>query len=363
MSMDMVANIARGSSSIPATIDDSSINDVTSLSELKFKDIYMLESGPAFMRGLVTRFRNRTPILTGIPLGVRPEIAMLQKRIFRKGEERNEFFEDFNGLRFRVTKMPTVTGICYTLRRLPWPLERFPKIAGIPGVVARTFMNLGRPEDGKGLILICGKTGSGKTTTACSLLQEYLMIYGDVASTIEDPVELPMEGAYGANSHGYCFQHEVVSNDFESAMKRALRETPRYIFFGEIRGRKEAKEALMASINGHVVISTIHAGSVLQAIDRIVSLASADSGEKIARQELATGIKAVSYQNIVPNKQGAYGEHLEMQSLFIHDQDMRARSLIANGDTNQLSLDLERQEIRIHRGENPMDYNSHGEHR
>lgn len=357
-----VADLRRVGASLPAIIDDDNVNKIENLKDLSFNDIYMSEDGRAFMRGLETKFRNRTPPLTGIPFGVRDEVSLLQKRIFRKGESKNEFFEDFDGLRFRVTKMPAVTGTWYTLRRSLWPIPRFPGLSGIKPAISKTFGRLGRPSDGKGLILFCGETGSGKTTTACSLLQEYLLCYGDIASTIEDPVELLMEGPYGANAHGYCFQHEVVNGDFETAMKRALRETPRYIFFGEIRGRREAKEALMASINGHVVISTIHAGNVKQGLDRLISLASADGSVELARQELSMGIKAIIHQKLVMNTD-APGKRLDLQSLFVHEQDMRIRNLISSGETKQLANDIERQQIRIERGENPLDFSMEDESR
>ena len=355
MSGSFVSDLRRVGATLPAIIDDSNVNEIDKLSKLNFNDIYMAEDGRAFMRGLETKFKNRTPPLTGIPLGVKSEMSLLQKRVFKKGENSDSFFEDFEGMRFRVTKMPAITGTWYTLRRSLWPIPRFPILKGIPPIVPKTLGRLGRPSEGTGLILFCGETGSGKTTTACSLLQEYLLSYGDIASTIEDPVELLMEGPYGPNAHGFCFQHEVVQNNFEQAMKRALRETPRYIFFGEIRGRQEAKEALMASINGHVVISTIHAGNVKQGLDRLVSLASDNGSVELARQELSMGIKAVIHQRLLMNEDSP-GKRLDMECLFIHDDDTRIRHLIAQGETRQLSYDLERQAIKINRDESPIDY-------
>lgn len=339
---------------IPPVIDDDDVNSIKSLSELGFTDIYISMDGEAFMRGLETKFKNRTPPLTGIPYGVNEEVNALQKRIFKKGENSDSFFDEYNGVRYRVTKMPTKKKTWFTLRRSLWPIPRFVTLKGIPKIVAKTFGRLGRPSDGKGLILFCGETGSGKTTTAYSLLMEYLLGYGDIATTIEDPVEILIEGPCGDNSQGYCFQHEVENNDFEAAIKLALRETPRYIFFGEIRGHKEAAEALRASLNGHIVISTIHAGNVQQCVDRIISLAN-DGNIDMARQSLAMGIKAIVHQRLSYDKDSS-GKVLDLQTLFVHEKDTRVRNLIASGDTRQLASDIERQKLRIERGESPLDY-------
>ena len=339
---------------LPALVNDKRLNSVDQLSKLAFTDIYMSEGGGAFFRGLETSLNHKTPPLVGIPSGVREDVQRLQQQIFYKGREKNEFFTDYDGMRFRVTKMPAMTGTWYTLRRTMWPIPRFAGLNGIHPMATRALGALGNPQKGgKGLILFCGETGSGKTTTGFSLLQEYLISYGDIASTIEDPVELLMEGAYGANAHGYCFQHEVVNRDFESAMRRALRETPRYIFFGEIRGRDEAREALLASINGHVVLSTIHSGSVIQAIDRIVSLASNGGNENIARTDLSTGISAVIHQDLILNPNGP-GKKLNMDYLFFGKESVRARNLIKSGQTNQLVTDMERQKSLMAQNEFPI---------
>ena len=118
-------------------------------------------------------------------------------------EVRREFFVDMDGVRYRVAKIDSVDGVWYALRRSKFPIPRLGEI----GINPRIIQYLGQIGRRHGLILFARATGNGKTTTACSLLQEYLLSYGDVAITIKDHLNSPLNGTHG--DFGRCFQIKV----------------------------------------------------------------------------------------------------------------------------------------------------------
>ncbi len=203
---------------------------------------------------------------------------------------------DYNGMRLRATRLETARGeVWAALRRLP---NRPPQLEtlGLISQLPSLLQDLGRRS---GLILICGASGQGKTTTASSLLMRFLETYGGVGFTLEDPVEYDIEGRQGEN--GYCYQTEIKNEDEWGLMlKRALRWHPRYITVGEIRTPDAANQVLRAATSGHTVVATMHAGSMEEALEGLLQLAEQESGAR-APLLLAAGLTAVIYQSFAPS--------------------------------------------------------------
>jgi twitching motility protein PilT len=198
---------------------------------------------------------------------------------------------NYDGMRLRVTRLETAKGeVWAALRRLPdhpLPLEQLGLIPQLPHVL----QELGRRS---GLILVCGASGQGKTTTISSLLMRYLETYGGVSFTLEDPVEYDMEGRIGTS--GYCYQTEIKEEaQWGIMLKRALRWHPRYITVGEIRTSDAANQVLRAATSGHTVLATMHAGSMEEALEGLLQLAEQELGAR-APLLLAAGLAAVVYQ-------------------------------------------------------------------
>jgi twitching motility protein PilT len=121
---------------------------------------------------------------------------------------------------------------------------------------------------------------------------------GGVAFTIEDPVEYDMEGRRGKN--GFCYQVEVgTEKDWAELLKRSLRWHPRYIFVGEIRTPDAANQLLRAATSGHLVITTMHAGTIEEALEGLLQLAEQAIGDR-APLLLAAGLTAVIHQALTP---------------------------------------------------------------
>lgn len=322
-----------------------------SINDLEFTDLYFSERGDVFLRGALDA---ESEPLSKLPASMISDIDRVRKIIFSRQiqpTDPDSYFMDYENTRYRVTRINEINGVWYTMRR---SLKVVPELESLlfpkPAVV-----ELGRIGHSHGLILLAGRTGDGKTTTCYSLLQEYLIGFGGPAVTIEDPPELQMSGPVGR--YGHCFQMEVLDGDFTSALKKTMRFTPRYIMVGEIRSRDEAQEVLRASINGHVVLSTIHAGSIQEAIQSLLKL-SVDASTNIdfARHTLSQGIAAVIHQKLVTSEdQGVIKRTPEATFLFMGDDASSARMKLREGKIEQLSNDIAQQQLRIRNRQPPID--------
>jgi len=146
-----------------------------------------------------------------------------------------------------------------------------------------------------GIILVTGPTGSGKSTTLASLINEICKNDSKHIITIEDPVE------YVFNSNKSVISQRQVGIDTESfsdGIKYALRQDPDVIFIGEIRDRETMAAALKASETGHLVLSTLHTNDAVQTINRIINLFE-ESNRDLARRQLAETLRATIAQKLV----------------------------------------------------------------
>jgi len=146
-----------------------------------------------------------------------------------------------------------------------------------------------------GLVLICGITGSGKSTTIAAILQRINEQRNVHMITIEDPIEYLFK-----DSKAVISQREIGIDvpDFSTALRALVREDPDVVFIGELRDKETFEAALQASETGHLVFSTIHASSASQAFGRIYDLFNPDERESI-RHMLAYHMQAILYQKLV----------------------------------------------------------------
>ncbi len=200
----------------------------------------------------------------------------------------------FGAMRLRASKIINTRKQAWVaLRRIE---ERPPSIdsLGFTQPMTNVMHELGKRD---GLILICGATGQGKTTTAGAMMYDYLYRYGGVAFTIEDPVEYQMDGRHGES--GLCYQVEAHRDeDWAEYLKRSLRWHPRYIMVGELRTPEAASQLLRAATSGHLVITTLHSGSLEEGLEGLLHLAEQAIGEH-APILLAAGLTAIIHQHIL----------------------------------------------------------------
>lgn len=245
-------------------------------------------------------------------------------------EEQEVVFEEHQDVDFSLTYLDRarLRGSAFTqrgetalaLRMIPSDIPDFEEL-GLPPV-AEWMARLPR-----GLVLMTGPTGSGKSTTLASIIARINETRSLHILTIEDPVEY-------VHSHGLSAvsQREVGvdSPSFERALRSALREDPDVLLVGEMRDLESIQLALTLAETGHLVFSTLHTNDAAQAIDRIIDVFPAFRQEQI-RVQLAACLGAVVAQRLVPKIGGGM-----VASFEILVANNPVRNLIREGKTNQL---------------------------
>jgi twitching motility protein PilT len=187
--------------------------------------------------------------------------------------------------RFRVSIFKAKGGVGLVLRQIPNTLLSLEQI-GLPGQVKELLF---KP---RGLVLVTGPTGSGKTTTLASMLNIINIERDCHIITVEDPIEY-----YHVHKKSIVTQREIGVDvpNFEEALKRALRQDPDVILVGEMRDLETMRAAITASETGHLVFATLHTTGAARTVDRIVDAFPMDQQEQI-RTQLASGLVAVISQ-------------------------------------------------------------------
>ncbi|MFN7066084.1 MAG: type IV pilus twitching motility protein PilT, partial [Aquificaceae bacterium] len=167
---------------------------------------------------------------------------------------------------------------------------------GLPEVMKKVVL-----ENTKGLILVTGPTGSGKSTTLAALINIINSNKSDVIITIEDPIEYLFR-----DNKCYIVQREVGidTSSFARGLRAALREDPDVIMVGEIRDPETAQIALQAAETGHLVMSTLHTLDAKETINRFIGMFNLEVREQI-RIQLAETLIAIFSQRLLPKADGS----------------------------------------------------------
>jgi twitching motility protein PilT len=262
------------------------------LRDFALMDLYVRvdQAAPARYRSPARDYTNNwTRVL---PADFAPEIERIAGDL-RGAIDNPDSAYEYDGMRFRLSHQRLANGQEWVvLRRIS---SRVPKLEEL-SFASHICTHLRRLGQRDGLIMISGATGHGKTTTSFALLSDYLQSFGGVGITIEDPVEYNLDGPQG--EYGYCYQVQVGKDeDWSTPLKRALRWTPRYILVGEVRTPRAAEQILRAATTGHLVITTIHAGSIEESLMGLMHLAEQSMGSA-ANYMLAQGLTAGMHQTL-----------------------------------------------------------------
>lgn len=221
----------------------------------------------------------------------------------------------------RLGRIPTVNGESLVLR-LTGDSGGLPEPAalGVPNCLHWALLDA--VANDPGLILFCGITGSGKTTTACSLLRD-LGCQSLKIVTIEDPVEYILPGV----------QQSSVDVDsgwtFETALRAYLRQDPDVILLGEIRDAESARMACRAALTGHSVLATLHAGSIPAAMDRLAAW-------QISAPLLLETVRLIVHQRLAfPQESGTPQACFSWETACSLHQFGRVRNIPAHHGTSQ----------------------------
>ncbi|MFC3024959.1 type IV pilus twitching motility protein PilT [Vibrio zhugei] len=216
-----------------------------------------------------------------------------QRREYEEKLEVDFSFELANVGRFRVNAFHQSRGSSAVFRTIPTDIPTLSQL-GAPEI----FNRISHYE--KGLVLVTGPTGSGKSTTLAAMVNEINRTKNKHILTIEDPIEF-------VHTNDKCLinQREVHRDtySFKAALRSALREDPDVILVGELRDQETISLALTAAETGHLVLSTLHTSSAAKTIDRIIDVFSgADKG--MVRSMLSESLRAVIAQNLLKKPQG-----------------------------------------------------------
>ncbi len=222
--------------------------------------------------------------------------------------------------RFRINVLRTRNTICAVLRRIPEHVPSLDELGHAP--VCKTLSMLKR-----GLVLVTGGSGSGKSTTLAAMLHHINAHRPCHIVTLEDPIEYVHE-----ENVAQITQREIGrdTEDFNTGLKRVLRQDPDVIMIGELRDLETIQLAVTAAETGHLVFATLHTTSATQTISRIADVFPAEKQRQI-RVQLAATLQGVICQTLMPKLQG--GIAVAQEILVVNDA---VRAHIRDAKTPQL---------------------------
>jgi len=228
--------------------------------------------------------------------------------------------------RFRVNLYLQRGSCAAAFRAIPHEIKPLEEL-GVPDSVAR-FAQLPR-----GLVLVTGPTGSGKTTTLAALVDLANRTRSAHIVTIEDPIEF-----LHTHRRSLVNQREVGgdTNSFSLALKHALRQDPDIILVGELRDLETASTALTAAETGHLVLATLHTQSAIQTVDRLIDIFPPHQQPQI-RTQLSSALQGVISQALAPRADGQ-GRTIVTEIMTLTPA---IRNLIREGKNHQIATFLQ----------------------
>lgn len=248
-----------------------------------------------------------------------------QQQILIKDKEFDYSFSFGNLGRFRVNAFHEKGNLAAAFRLVPNKIKTIEEL-GMPEVVS-SFANFPR-----GLVLVTGPTGSGKSTTLAALIDKINREKAVHILTIEDPIEFTH-----ASIRSVVAQREVHYDTFSfaGALRSALREDPDVVLIGEMRDVETIAAAITIAETGHLVFATLHTNSAAQSIDRIIDVFPAHQQPQI-RSQLASILMAITAQRLVPAIGG--GRVVASEIMVVNTG---IRSLIREGKSHQIDTAIQ----------------------
>jgi len=264
--------------------------------EQEASDVHIKEGAPPIFRvnGALRPYQKVKPFdhnaLSKMAFGLMND---WQKERFIKNREVDMGYEVYGMGRFRVNVYQQRGKLSIALRIVPYQIKSLEEL-GLPPVIGDIAL------ENRGLILVTGTTGSGKSTTLASMIDIINKNRNSHIITIEDPIEFIHE-----DKKSIIDQREVGSDTstFSSALRVALRQDPDVILVGEMRDFETIETALTAAETGHLVMSTLHTLNATETITRIISVFP-PYHQKQVRLQLAAVLKGVVSQRLVPKMDG-----------------------------------------------------------
>ena len=225
-----------------------------------------------------------------------------------------------NSWRYRVHCYSKKGRMAIAIRVMPMQIPQLENLgqAGMVGQFA---------DYRQGLLLITGATGAGKSTTVAALLDELNRGSSIHILTLEDPVEYELPSETSLVSQ---LEKEVDFLSYGQAVENAMRQAPDIIMVSEMRDVETVQAVLNAAVSGHYVIATMHAGSVIEAVERLVSMYPTEK-QSMAKSLLASSLVGICTQKLLPGRRG-----LKECALECLKANGAVRNIIRSGKYDQL---------------------------
>ena len=293
------------------------------MNEQGASDLHLAAGQPPALRVRGEIERVKYKVLDSDDLrGMLYEIAPEQKiKMFEETGDIDFGYEIPGLARYRANFFMQRNGVAAVFREIPSEIMTADQL-GLPPVVSK-LATLPR-----GLVLVTGPTGSGKSTTLAAIIDVANRSRKDHIITVEDPIEFVHQ------SQGCLINHREVgvhTNSFSTALRGALREDPDVILVGEMRDLETISLAVEAASTGHLVFSTLHTSSAYKTVDRVIEVFPSQE-QPLIRSTLADGIRAVIAQTLFKriDRKG------RVAALEILIANPAVRNLIREGKTHQI---------------------------
>lgn len=254
-------------------------------------------------------------------------------------------------MNFRVHVQKTLEAKIYVMRQMRKVVPKLTtRDTGLPTDLINILAEPRFTSQG-GLFLVCGTTGSGKSTTCAAIVKARIEQLGVFCLTVEAPPEFELEGVYP--SGGFCVQVEAEEDRIGSQLKAALRCYPATqqgstLFVGEILDAVTLDSVIRSSLAGHFVVSTFHASDPISAISRLLSMLGAVMSESEARDVLSIALRGVMHMSITPDVNEG---RPVVQLLISTDSSSAVASQIRTGSVQMLSSELNSQHTLVRQAE------------
>ncbi len=294
-------------------------------------DLYITVGQPPMLRIENEMFPVREQIIQGEEIKeiLNSILSNRQMRYFETNMELNMSLDMGQKGRFRVNILRQRQMPALVIRRIFSKIPSFSELRLHP-VLEKLAL------EPRGLILVTGITGSGKSTSLAAMLDARNEKKSGHIITIEDPIEY-----FHEHKKSIVTQREVGvdTESFAIALKNALRQRPDVILVGEIRDREVMEQALTVSETGHLCLATLHSSNAYQTIERIVNFFPKEGFNQV-RLNLALNLRAIVSQRLIPSKNGGMVVALEIMLNEGH-----IRELIHNGNVEKIK-DVMEQNVR-----------------
>ncbi|GAB4028343.1 MAG: type IV pilus twitching motility protein PilT [Elusimicrobiota bacterium] len=281
-------------------------------------DLHVRGDGPVYLRldGELTAINSSTMSAKEVEALIEPLLTERHKSIFKENKEVDFSYELKEIGRFRLNYFTQKGKPALAVRHIPFKIPNFADLKLPVDSIKKLLLNE------RGLILVTGITGSGKSSTLAAMIEYLNQSWQSHIITIEDPVEFTFEDKKSVIS-----QREIGfdTNGFVDALRGAMRQDPDVIMVGEMRDLETTKAAITAAETGHLVFATMHTLNAVQTISRIIDLYPPHQQAQV-RMQLSETLRGIISQRLILSSKGGRLPAVEIMINTAHIKKMIAEN-------------------------------------